>query len=300
MKALIQFACLFILITLSSQTLLAQNTLTLRPDAASGKDAYIRDLSPYTNYGSHTDYSAHSWTNGGIPVTCRSLLEFDLSSIPSGSIITTAKLSLYHSYNSSNSGHSSQSGSNEAVLQRITQNWDEQTVTWNNQPSTTNINEVTLGQSTSNNQDYLDIDVTGLVQDMIYDTSNTGGFLLKLKTESHYRSMKFASSDNIDSNLHPMLVVSYTLTTGLNNVDKEKANFQIAPNPANGQFVQINMDQFLGEKTIQLINTIGELVYETTTSVEAYQLNIQNLSSGIYFVRTSTKNQLVTKKLIIK
>ncbi len=102
-----------------------------------------------------------------------------------------------------------ESGSNDAVLQRIISPWTED-VAWSNQPTTTSSNEVTLAQDTISNQDYI-LDVTSLLQDIIADPNNSFGFLLKLNTETPYRLLAFASSDHPNTSLHPKLEITYTL-----------------------------------------------------------------------------------------
>ena len=52
----------------------AQTTITLRPNATDGKDAYIADLLPDDNYGTHPDFASISGTNDGTPVLARSLV----------------------------------------------------------------------------------------------------------------------------------------------------------------------------------------------------------------------------------
>ena len=186
----------------------AQQTIELRPGASCGKDVYLRSLSPSTNYGNHPDISAHAWTNGGNLVIVRGLFEFDLTQIPLGATIQGAYLSLY-SYNSPGNGsHSTGALSNEATLRRVTGSWQENTVNWSNQPLTTGINEITLAASTASIQDYINIDVKDMVQDMINSPATSHGFLFSQVTEQIYRRMLFASSDNSNSNLHPKLVIT--------------------------------------------------------------------------------------------
>src|SRR5262249_35786347 len=137
-----------------------------------GKDALIADCVPCgydtSNWGLHPDFAAAAWTNMGNPSNERSLVQFDLSSIPPSAQITSALLSLFHNPTPASApGHSQLSGPNDALLQRITSTWDEMTVTWNTQPTTTTQNQVTLPPSTSATQDYTNIDVTALVQDMV-------------------------------------------------------------------------------------------------------------------------------------
>lgn len=189
----------------------SRTTIRFKPDAVSGKDAYIRDLTPDRNDGDHSDINAMAWTNSSTAVVVRSVLHFDLSAIPAGTTIKEAYLSLYNNPASLNNNgkHSSMNGPNTGLLQRITTPWEEGTVTWNNQPSTTSVNQVTLPESSNDNLDYKEIDVTGLVRDMIENPAQSFGFMIRLQTESHYRCLIFASSDHEDTSLHPELVITY-------------------------------------------------------------------------------------------
>ena len=74
--------------------------------------------------------------------------------------------------------------------------WDESTITWNTQPSSTFENQVFISKSTSPTQDYTNMNVTNLVQDMIDDKASSYGFLLKFQIEEPYKILLFASSDN--------------------------------------------------------------------------------------------------------
>ena len=102
-----------------------------------------------------------------------------MSSLPLGTTIQSAQLTLYNNPDAQNGYANGQhvhiSGSNEAVLQRIISPWTED-VAWNNQSITSSQNEVTLAQDTNSNQDYI-LDVTNLLQDIISDSSNSFGFL---------------------------------------------------------------------------------------------------------------------------
>ena len=183
--------------------------ITLRPNGEQGKDAILYDLQPDNNYGAHPQINAHAWTNGGTPQTMRGLLQFDFSDIPESAIIEQVNLSLYHFVAAKNSGHSQLSGSNESVLQKVIESWNEETITWNNQPAITSIDEVTLSASVSEDQNYTEINVTNLVIDSNQQLLDNFGFMLSLKTESYYRSLVFASSDAEAEELHPKLVVQY-------------------------------------------------------------------------------------------
>ena len=66
-----------------------------------------------------------------------------------------------------------------------------------------------LPESISDSEDYLDIDVTRLVQAMAAAPSSNFGFLIKLQDETDYRRLNFASSEHADPARHPKLVITY-------------------------------------------------------------------------------------------
>jgi hypothetical protein len=178
-----------------------------QPDGINGKDAIIESIFPNRNYGDSILFTAFSWSNGGFWNTARALIEFDLSDIPQQTKISTAKLSLYWiRYNNEFSGHT---GENAFTIYRINQSWSENSVTWNNQPSISNLDEIEVSKSISASQSYTDIDVTNFVQDIIDNPSKNHGFMLKLDEESPYHLVILASSDFPGNNKHPKLVVYF-------------------------------------------------------------------------------------------
>src|SRR5258705_4143615 len=163
MKPKITF--IFLLLAVSFAPLnvaIAQTTVTFQPSAALGKDACIWSNAPTTNQD-YSSLTAYGWTNSGNPGIKRALLEFDLSTLPASITVNSAYLSLYYNPDDNVESVDFHSGNNAALLQRIINPWAETTATWNSQPSTTSQSEVTLPQSTSGTQDYLNIDVTDLV-----------------------------------------------------------------------------------------------------------------------------------------
>ncbi len=203
---------LLIAVLFSSEVCKSQIVLTLKPGASEGKDAQLDELQSKAdvNNGQSSDVIATEWTFGGTPAKVRSVFEFDISSIPQGSVVSEALLTLYASgSDAASGGHSTRDGSNEGWLRRVTSPWEENTVTWNTQPSATTVNQVSLHASNSVDEDYLDIDVTLLVQDMVNDPDNSHGFLFRLQNESYYRRLNFRSSDYSDSSKHPTIVITY-------------------------------------------------------------------------------------------
>jgi len=184
--------------------------ITLQPNAEEGKDTWIYDLRPNNGYGNHTDIAAMTWTNNGTVTKVRGLIQFDFSAVPENATIDSVKLTLYGYHSPSNGSHSRTGDSNTSTLQRITQKWDEYTVTWNNQPKSTNIGEVVFPESTSETQNYI-LDVTESAKFMIENPSQNFGYILKLTTEECYRSLVFASSDNKNNSIHPRMDIYYSI-----------------------------------------------------------------------------------------
>lgn len=207
----------------------AQTTVILKPNAVIGKDvaimnydngciATIDSISPADmNFANDTVLWMKDWTyiaigcNGG---TVRSLLCFTgLDSIPQNATILSATLRLYGTNadrNTSYPGAPSGFYANTVVVQQVIYPWDENTVTWNTQPTTTTVNQFTLPQSTSEynwNCSVSNSNLVAMVQSMV--SGNNYGFLLKLQNEAHYRNLAFSSSDCSDSTLWPELEVTY-------------------------------------------------------------------------------------------
>ena len=68
---------------------------------------------------------------------------------------------------------------------------------------------VKLSASTSEMQDYKNIDVTAMIQEMINKPSENYGFMIRLVNENHYRRILFGSSDNANVKKRPKLVVDF-------------------------------------------------------------------------------------------
>lgn len=172
------------------------------------KDAYVNSINSGTNYKDYPNYFAMTVYHQSDVLITRGLFDFNLSFIPSSAQIVDARLDLYFAINEFNPSIE-QMGANSAWLCRITENWEEDVVTWDNMPQWTDETHVVLPQSTSPDQDYENIDVTQLVQDMVSNPGESFGFLLKLENEVPHTAMCFASSDYIEENLRPVLTITY-------------------------------------------------------------------------------------------
>ncbi len=164
------------------------------------------------NYGSAQQNAAFwipsvmssSGTNGN-----RALIDFNLTSLPPNATVISASLNLYATgpYGTL-PGHVG--NNNSSYLRRVTQSWQEFTTTWNTQPAATAVNQETLPQSTSSTQNYPNINVTALVQDMLANPGSSFGFQLRLVNEVNTNGLLFASKDHYNQALRPTLIVTYS------------------------------------------------------------------------------------------
>jgi len=184
--------------------------LHLQPDATDGKDAEIWAQSPNNNYGA----VAETWVSSATNDTTRSLLGFDIGSIPTGARILGATLSLERQ---------SGAGSAQPVsVHRISNSWSEDTVTWNDREAGNNWD--TAGADFDNtavattqvgpvNQRY-EWNITPLVQDWVDGSYPNNGVALVAATAG-MAGERFYTSDAADSSRWPSLSITYACECGV-------------------------------------------------------------------------------------
>lgn len=269
--------------------------ITLKPNAANGKDAEVFSRQPTQNLNGQVFRSNH-WTFSGNAGIIRGLLDFDLSSIPQNASIITAYLSLYSPDLSSAEFHSGEN--NASYLSRIIEPWSETLVNWNNQPKTTEVNRVSLEKSVSERQDYFNVNITNLVKDQITNKDQSFGFMLSLQDESEvYNRMAFCSSDNSNSLKHPNLEVCYNEPSGIKWDDNQ--GIIVYPNPTSDVIFFKNLKNH-DEIVLQFIDQAGRLVLNKAMKGEILEVNISSISSGNYKVIGVSKNEVVFVENFIK
>ena len=277
----------------------SENFMILKPGGNEGKDATLRNLSPNTNYGNYPYLSPRAWTNAGEHLVTRELIQFDLSFLPQEAMVLNAQLYLYYCPNSSTGAwHSNMSGFNNLWIRRVTSEWDELSVTWNSEPSTTTQNQVEVPPTKCPTQNYPHIDVTNLINDMLGDSTENHGMMLKLQDEMYYRRMIFASGDHSNPLLHPKLVISYDEPTGENPGYIRHEMLQCSPNPTTGQ---ITVKKCSAEKaTVSIVNICGQTIYTDEMRTETKTIDLSAQPNGIYFLRLATDQDTFTEKIIRK
>jgi hypothetical protein len=207
------------------KTTSGRTKLVLQPGSADGQDSWVESYEDDASYADHnfaTAYQLRSsvWTINGGKIYSRSLIKFPgLAQISSSSQIVEAKLFLYgldpndpylpqgNSYYPGSPYNDY--GPNDVYVQGVTSAWDQNTVTWNNKPSSTPKEESVIPASTKQWNYNPSVDVTNLVKQMVKQPLNNNGFMLILHDETIYHSMGFYSSDAGKPQKRPKLVVVY-------------------------------------------------------------------------------------------
>ncbi len=199
------------------------HTLVLQPGPDDGKDAWLSDLNPDVNFGNYRYFESSFLSDSILTVmrTTRSLIYFNQEQLPKSAIIHNVTLTLHYDIPIPWEVDSSWFYRNKkcnclvngAAFQQIIEPWEENKVTWNNQPQTTEISQVMLFPFVKN-ANFIDIDVTGLfVPDPYIDSIPLPnyGILMRLYPEESYPGFRFVSSDYPDEYMRPRLKIQYSL-----------------------------------------------------------------------------------------
>jgi hypothetical protein len=184
-------------------------TLSLSPSNNPGEFCLgIWNGSDWSN-GTSIEEPLSAWTKDLEPTTLRSLLKFDLSSIPTNATIVSANLYLYSDTIPSNGDlvHANMGSDNSVLIQQVSATWAPSTLNWFNQPAALTTNEVIVPSTTLPFLN-INVDVKSLIGPMVSSNANYG-FLLSLQHEVEYTSRIFCSSYYSDVSRHPRLVVTY-------------------------------------------------------------------------------------------
>lgn len=167
-------------------------------------DSYVRSGQPNQNYGTDDVMNLNDDRDG--------LVRFDLSTIPAGSTITSATLTLTAT---------SLGGTNATKnygVHRILTDWDEGTVTWNDPGSTVGTHFSASASdivtvATAGPQEW---DITSDVQAYSLGTATNYGWrvIWESNPQGSSRQADFATKEHATTAYHPVLTVEYTPPSG--------------------------------------------------------------------------------------
>jgi hypothetical protein len=167
---------------------------------APSDDTFIQADNPGTNFGGENSIEVRP-DNGA---DRRGLVRFDLSSIPSNAVITSANLYLY--------AQDKKQGTITNIY-RVTSNWSENSATWNT-PWTTpggdfNSSIAHYSFISDLNNCLVTLDILDLVQAWVSGTYPNYGVMLYATGPNH--TFKYTSKEDGTVQEHPRLQVIYTL-----------------------------------------------------------------------------------------
>ena len=190
--------------------------LVLQPGPERGKDAMITDLNPDRNYGDHPYFEASFLTEPVLTVmrTKSSLIGFYLNDLPKSASIQKVFLTLSIENMVWDSSiviaENADYNRKYIALQQIIEPWEEYKVTWDNQPSTTDANQVIIPLYDIYSSMKRRFDVTSIFVNEL-DIPNYGMMLKVIADNPYPGGWQFASSDYKIPEMRPELTILYTL-----------------------------------------------------------------------------------------
>ena len=180
-------------------TYASQQTIILQP-GSEGKDNYVSGTLPDNNYGNSASFYVGTYA---VSKYYRAYFQFDLSTIPVDARIVDADLNIYQ-YNSLGSGNF------QIGLHKVTGNWEENTMTYNLQPTSSSETEA-LRTVYTGSTTWRSWDIDDLVQDWLDGSITNQGMLLKSTDETLSSSLgiRFYSSDYTTASERPKLEIDY-------------------------------------------------------------------------------------------
>ena len=97
-------------------------------------------------------------------------------------------------------------------------------------------------------------------------------------------------------------IASQFTTTALANEEFLQASFNIYPNPSKGSF-NIEFKDFVNNYSVEVFDVTGKTIYENNfdqASNLVQTINLENPSSGVYFINVKSDKGIVTKKLVVE
>jgi hypothetical protein len=191
--------------TLTIEKIIVVNDSSSNFEINSTMDTRINSRNVVPTEDNMDKLSVMTWTHsGGMQVT-RSLLQFPIPNIDNNITIDSVILFLHFLDTDHNESFSTHYGDNSMYVERITTSWTEPTL-WTEKPETTDKNRIEVPKFQSETQNY-NINVTNLVSDMIVDSENSYGFMIRQIDEGNiYRGSLFCGGKHAEEHKRPKLI----------------------------------------------------------------------------------------------
>ncbi len=150
------------------------------------------------NFGYSDTLFIGTWSSGS---TFRSLLKFDLETLPKSSVVCAASLNMFIGRNDLITDHKI------IDIHRLTERFQEKEVTWKDQPEFCP-HIVSSTQITSEIGQFAHWDILELVRHWHLGKEKNKGILLKARDESRASLLAFNSKESADTDRRPMLCIT--------------------------------------------------------------------------------------------
>jgi hypothetical protein len=279
----------------------SQDTLILFPtqDAPIGYHDNWSDGSANDGGGSHFPAYVIPGTSGGVNLI-RSVIQYDLSVIPVGTELISAKLEFYafNNYPASSFLSVGHRGNNEVYLKKMTSSWSEYQVNWLNKPATSDENQIIIATSDSVNQNYLEIDATEMIQFFIDNPTLNFGMQMGLVSETLGNAKSFYSRNSSDITKRPRLVLEYK-PSATSAPELQDIDFTLFPNPSK-EIIEIKLGNVLENYSISIYDLEGKKIKNIDNLIgNQTSLNISDFKKGFYYVEIKQGNNRIRKKLLV-
>lgn len=88
--------------------------------------------------------------------------------------------------------------------------------------------------------------------------------------------------------------------TGIEDITKANDTWRLFPNPSNGLvYLENNSKEERGKFDIQVLNSMGQMIYKEVVEANNKILDLNKYSSGVYFVRIVSDKQTVIKRFVL-
>jgi len=165
------------------------------------EDSYVNKFYPTQNFGNENTLEVAE-ANGSD--TARSYLKFDITSIPSNTIIHYALISLYY-YDWEGTGEP------EVGVYQVKDEWNETTINWNNQPDSSSNSEDSFLIPPADPTKISYWDITELAKRWITDNIDNNGVVFKIfdPSQENITRRAFRSKESTVEDEKPKLIITY-------------------------------------------------------------------------------------------
>jgi hypothetical protein len=294
----------------------ANGTITLITQATTLLETFYGGAPRYMFQWSRTPNDLTSWTNLGAPGTAESMSYSSLSSHPSFSGLADGGKVYYRIIAATSSTFTSRSnftGVNYANPNDPCKNYTVsapieatalcplpvnllQFTGWKNG----NANQLNWSTSSEENNDYFIVERSsdGITFTEIGRVDGSGNSASI--QQYNYEDLRPLSG----TNYYRLQQVDFDGKASYSNIvlldnGSTAATMDIYPNPNNGSFDIRISSEMTDSYVLETMDIHGKIVYSTTGDQAYETFQVSNLSSGVYVVRLSSGNQVITKKLVV-